>query len=79
MMVIVMVIVVHRLTAPALVLGHMNRYVHLLDDRHVHFLVDRDVLDHGHMLDDVHRYRLLVMMMDGVNLVRYVYDNVLAV
>lgn len=68
----------HRVTAPALVLGHMNGHMHLLDDGHMDFLVDGDVLDDGHMLDDVHRHLYLfgMVMMDGVYLVRNVHDDV---
>lgn len=72
-------VVVHCVTAPALVFGHMDGHVHLFDDGHMHLLVDGDVLDNRHMLDDVHRHMHLlgVVMMDGVHLVRHVNDDVL--
>lgn len=75
------VVVVHGLMAPALVLGHMNRHVHLLDDRHMDLLVDGNVLDHRHVLDDVNGDLDLlgVMVVDGVHFVRHVDDDVLAV
>lgn len=74
----VIVVMVHRLMAPALVLRHMDGHMHLLDHRHVHLLVDGHMLDDLHVLDDGHVHFLGVMMMHGVNLVRHMHQHVLA-
>lgn len=78
MVVVVVIVMVHRLVAPALVLGHMNGNVHFLDHRHVHLLVDGHVLDDFNVLDDGNVHLLGVMMVHGVNLVRHMHQNVLA-
>lgn len=59
-----------------LVFRYMNGHMHLFDDRHMDFLVDRNVFNHW----DVFVYRNLfdVVMVHGVHFVRHMYDHVLA-